>query len=186
MANAYSIDDVLDFLSHAGSRGLMPSATAGALGSAMRSVVSVLSVDEQRDLSEIDPDSVVKRFNNRRARDFNPASLKEYSRRFQRAIELFLAWRNDPSNFSVKTRTTSQAKKKLPTTKQSNFTQQDAMQSNTALDTASTCATTQAGGYSSSISLRADWITTIHNIPANLTAAEAARLSKFISLLVAE
>jgi hypothetical protein len=112
MANAYSSDDLLDFLDHAGDRGLMPAATAQALAVATRNVLGVLSDQERKDLSTQDIDGVIKRFTNKRAKDFNPSSLKEYGRRVHRAVELFLQWREDPANFAVKTRSTPTTRKK--------------------------------------------------------------------------
>jgi hypothetical protein len=42
MENAYSVDDLLEFLDHAGDRGLMPAATAQALAVASRNVLGIL------------------------------------------------------------------------------------------------------------------------------------------------
>src|SRR5437660_1086059 len=112
MTNAYSMDDLLEFLDHAGERGLMPAATAQALAVATRNVLGMLTDEEKRDLGSQDLDSVIKRFNNKRAKDFNPSSLKEYGRRVRRAIDLFLNWRADPANFTVKTRTTTSSRRK--------------------------------------------------------------------------
>jgi hypothetical protein len=70
------MDNLLEFLDHAGERGLMPAATARALGVATRNVLAVLTDQEKADLRNQDLDAVIKRFNNKRARDFNPSSLK--------------------------------------------------------------------------------------------------------------
>ena len=43
MANGYSADDLLEFLDHAGDKGLMPAATAQALAVATRNVLGILS-----------------------------------------------------------------------------------------------------------------------------------------------
>src|SRR5262249_26453803 len=72
----------------------------------------VLTDEEKSDLGSQDLGGVIKRFNNKRAKDFNPSSLKEYGRRVHRAIDLFLNWRDDPANFTVKTRTTAGSRKK--------------------------------------------------------------------------
>jgi hypothetical protein len=74
MTNAYSTDDLLEFLDHAAKRGLMTTATAQALAVASRNVLGVLTAEERADLSRLDIDAVVKRFVNKRAKDFNPAS----------------------------------------------------------------------------------------------------------------
>ena len=45
MANGYSADDLLEFLDHAGDKGLMPAATAQALAVATRNVLAIHSDD---------------------------------------------------------------------------------------------------------------------------------------------
>ncbi len=67
MANGYSKADLLDFLAHASDKGLMPAATATALGVASRNVLGVLGDDEGDDLRKLDLEAVIKRFNNKRA-----------------------------------------------------------------------------------------------------------------------
>ena len=68
MANAYTVDDLLDFLDHAGDKGLMPAATALALAVASRNILGILTEQEKKDLSRLDVDSVIRRFTNKRAR----------------------------------------------------------------------------------------------------------------------
>lgn len=180
MANAYSKDDLLDFLDHMGERGLMPASTAKALAVAVRNVFTVLTDDEQKNLAELDTSAVIKRFMNKRARDFSPTSLKEYGRRVERAITLHDAWQADPANFSVKTRETSTPRK--------NRTAATATET-PATDSRSDVSATlgkPSGGYSSSFPIRPDWVVTVANIPANLSVAEAERLAKFVRMLAIE
>ena len=112
MQNDHTLDDLLDFLSRAAERGVMPTATAQALAVATRNVFSVLDEAERANLPLDDLDAVVRRFNNKRARDFNPSSLKEYGRRVHRAVAMYQRWKNDPANFAVKTRATSASTKR--------------------------------------------------------------------------
>jgi len=178
MANAYSVDDLIDFLDHAGDRGLMPAATAQALAVAVRNVLGVLSDQEKNNLSDQDLDSVIKRFNNKRAKDFSPTSLKEYGRRVHKAVELFLAWREDPANFTVKTRATAGPRKKekgnssapQPDTELEQIDQQE----------------TAPGTYRSAIPVRPGVVVTIANVPYDLTKAEAERLAGFVRMLAIE
>lgn len=177
------MEDVLDFLSHASDRGLMPAATATALGVAVRNVLGVLTDEERHDLGQLDLDAVVKRFNNKRARDFSPSSLKEYGRRVQRAIELYQRWQNDPANFAVKTRATSTGNRKQ---RNGDGTPQ---QSEVALQLGreqTAAPATPNGGYASSIPIRPNWVVTVTNIPVDLTVAESERLTKFIRMLAVE
>jgi hypothetical protein len=176
MANPYSMEDLLKFLDHAGARGLMPATTAGALAVATRNVLAVLSDQERKDLSRQDIASVVKRFNNKRAKDFNPSSLKEYGRRVNRAVDLFLKWREDPANFTVKTRATKPSRKR-----ESNQETMEA--SDGAEGTPEAIGSSRAATYQSAIPVRPGLVITLGNVPYDLTKVEAERLASFVRML---
>lgn len=175
MTNAYKADDLLEFLDHAGDRGLMPAATSQALAVATRNVLGILTETEKKDLSQLDYEAVIKRFSNKRAKEFNASSLKEYGRRVRRAVELFLNWREDPANFTIKTRNTSVSRKKekvAETTEPAASVPQDAPFPDTV-----------AGTYRSSLPVRPGLVVTLVNVPYDLTSAEAERLANFVKML---
>ncbi len=189
MANGYSVDDLLDFLKHAGERGLMPAASAQAFAVACRNVFGILSDHERADLRAIDLDATIKRFMNKRARDFNPSSLKEYERRARRAVELFGQWREDPAGFSVKTRTTGNAGKRVPLDAIGRVVRGTATDDSAPTphrDDASEPVALEQAGYRSTFPVRPGRLVTISNIPEDLTAAEAERLAQFIRMLAFE
>lgn len=175
MPNAYSMDDLLDFLNVATKRGLMPAATAQSLAVAVRNVLGVLTDDERKDLAQVDLDTAIKRFTNKRVKDFNPSSLKVYDQRTRRAVALFLDWRQDPANFSVKTRAPRRGAKR----------QSDAPDAYPAVRDASAAITPPSAGgtYQSSVPVRPGVVVTLSNIPSDLTDAEADRLASFIKML---
>jgi len=187
MQNGHSVEDLLDFLAHAGERGLVPAATAQALAVATRNVFAVLDQAERSNLPLDDLDGVIKRFTNKRARDFSPTSLKEYERRVRRAVDLYQQWKSDPANFTVKTRATSTSRKRdklnggtatLPTSSQSREGVEPVASSISAPATLGTVA-----GYQTTFPVRPGHVVTIGNIPLDLTQAEAERLMQFIRLL---
>lgn len=180
MANGYSMDDLLEFLAHASDKGLMPAATATALGVASRNVLGLLDPAEREDLRKVEIDGTIRRFTNKRAKDFSPASLKEYGRRVHRAIDLFLSWRGDPANFTVKTRTTSTNRKK---DRANRLESRAAPIDDTTL---TDIPSHDAGGYKSAFPIRPGTVITISNIPSDLTNAEAERLAKFVKMLAAD
>lgn len=187
MPSGHSIEDLLDFLSHAGGKGLMPAATAQALAVATRNVFSVLDETEQGDLPLGDLDGVIRRFNNKRARDFNPGSLKEYGRRVRRAVELFQQWKNDPTNFTVKTRATNHSKRKEGAKSRAASTtppgsSSDSSEPMSAVAGAS-AAVGAASGYQTAFPVRPGHVVIVANLPLDLSAAEAERLAQFIRLL---
>ena len=178
MANSYSMDDLLEFLDHAGNRGLIPAATAQALAVASRNILGVLSEQERADLGALDSASIIKRFNNKRAKDFNPSSLKEYGRRLNRALELFLRWREDPAGFTVKTRTSSTAKKKE--------SPQAGSEAGSGWRESTASVPAAPGTYQSSIPVRPGVVITLLNIPHDLKKSEADRISAFVKMLAVD
>jgi hypothetical protein len=175
MANSYSADDLLEFLDHAGDKGLMPAATAQALAVATRNVLGILTDNERGDLRQLDLEAAIKRFINKRAKDFNPASLKEYGRRVRRAVALFLGWREDPANFTIKTRTTSASRKK---DREADYEEPEIKQAPTEQ-----IPDEVAGTYRSAVPVRPGLVVTLVNIPYDLTSAEAERIAGFVRML---
>lgn len=178
MTNDYTMDDLLDFLSHAGDKGFMPAATARALSVASRNVLGVLEEDEQQNIRALDLDAIIKRFNNKRARDFNPGSLKAYGQRIRRAIELYEQWKDNPADFSVKTRTTRRSKKEA---------QSETRTSNLYTSNADVQPTpNHTGTFQSSFPVGAGRVITVSNIPEDLTSAEAEKLAQFVRMLAVD
>jgi hypothetical protein len=175
MANAYSADDLLEFLGHAGDKGLMPAATTQALAVATRNVLGILSDAEKADLRQLDLDAAIKRFTNKRAKDFNPSSLKEYGRRIRRAVELFISWRDDPASFTVKTRKTT-----APPKRDKELGSDESMTRETSTERA---PDEVASTYRSAIPIRPGLVVTLFNIPNDLTSAEAERIAGFVRML---
>lgn len=187
MVNEYSVADLLDFLSHAGERGLMPAATAQALAVAVRNVFGVLDSGEQEDLRELDLDAIINRFTNKRARDFNPTSLKEYARRVRRAVELYTKWRANPADFSIKTRTPGSGKKTREGKKEHVEPVTPANRSSASAKTDALVSVQSApGGYQSAFPVRPGRVVTLLNVPEDLTSAEADRLAQFVRMLAVQ
>jgi hypothetical protein len=157
----------------------MPAATAQALAVATRNVFSVLDESERTALPLEDIDGVIRRFNNKRARDFNPASLKEYGRRVKRAVEMYLRWRDDPANFTVKTRATNPGKKK----ERPNGKQTDPQLAKPLPDEPDPPFSANPSGYQTAFPVRAGQVVTVSNIPHDLSTSEAERLAQFIRML---
>ena len=183
----HSLDDLLDFLSHAGERGLLPAATAQAMAVATRNVFSVLDEGERAALPFDDLEGVIRRFTNKRARDFNPASLKEYGRRVRKAVEMYLQWKADPANFTVKTRVTSTSKRKekgggRPAAGMQPGVASDEAERGTAAAAAPSVAAT-ASGYQTAFPVRPGHVVVVANLPHDLSSSEAERLAQFIRLL---
>ncbi len=193
MEGGYTVEELLDFLVHAAERGLMPAATAQALSVATRNVFAVLDESERAGLRLNDLDGTIRRFHIKRARDFNPTSLKEYERRVRRAAELFLQWKQDPANFKAATRATSASNKRgkneartgEPSRQPTVMSSADVAVSEKAA-TAPPSASASAAVYHTNLPVRPGHMVHLSNLPFDLTVAEAERLAQFVRLLGAE
>jgi hypothetical protein len=176
MATEYSADELLRFLDHTAEKGLMPAATATALQVAARTVFAILTDQERSDVRNLDLDAVTRRFENKRARDFTPGSLKTYGSRFRRAVAEFITWRDDPGNFRPKTRLTaaSRARRSAPDVEH---------HVEDLTETSRPPASSVPGNYQTAFPLRSGTVVTLFNLPEDLTPAEAKRLSDFITML---
>lgn len=182
MANTHSLDDLLDFLTHASERGLMPAATAQSLAVACRNVFGILDANERAAMPLDDLDGVIKRFTNKRAKEFNPSSLKEYGRRVHRAVELYLRWRDNPADFSIKTRSTNTARKKeRPPSHEQSHEALVVGGSHAEEDLATPLH--GSAGYRTAFPIRPGQVVTVMNIPYDLSAAEAKRFAQFVEML---
>ncbi|MEQ1605108.1 MAG: hypothetical protein ABL999_09580 [Pyrinomonadaceae bacterium] len=184
MTNSYSMDDLLDFLSHAGKKGMMPAATSRALAVAARNVFGVLDAEEQENISGLGLETVIKRFNNKRAKDFNPGSLKAYGQRVQRAVELYEQWMDNPADFSVKTRNSGTSRKPIKTKQTENRNEDIPM--TTAVTTMNPIPPNRQGTYQSSFPVGPGRVITVSSIPEDLTSLEAEKLAQFVRMLAVE
>ncbi len=81
----------------AADKGLMNRNTAGGLRAACAQVVSVLDESESADVTALDVEGVLKRFENLKAKEFKPKVLETYKARFRAALGSFRAYLQDPA-----------------------------------------------------------------------------------------
>jgi len=91
--------EFIDFWGWAAEKGLMNDNTARALSAAAKRVISIDEDWESKDVSKINPDEHIGRFNNLSSREFKPESLQAYARRFKQALSLFIEYQRDPANW---------------------------------------------------------------------------------------
>lgn len=84
----------------AAGKGLMNKNTASAFRAACTQILKVQDNWEELDVTRLDVDSLLKRFQNKRGKDFKPESLNAYKRRFRQALTSFLKYMHDPSRWN--------------------------------------------------------------------------------------
>ena len=91
--------EFIDFWGWAAEKGSMNGNTARALSAAAKRVMSIDADWESKDVSKINADEHIVRFNNLSSREFKPESLQAYARRFKQSLSLFMEFQRDPANW---------------------------------------------------------------------------------------
>ncbi len=186
MANDYSADELQGFLTYAIQKGLIKEVTGKSRRIAAQKVLSALDESEREDLRGIDVNAVFDRFVNKFSRDFTPESLATYKSRFQLALNDFLRYKENPAGFRFdghrKARPSGDGAEgeKRGTVKRILRTQPSAGRAPPPV------ATPPAPTVSEvvfPIPIREGVIVRLHNIPNNMTKAEAQRISAVILAL---
>jgi hypothetical protein len=89
----------VDHWNWAADKGVMNKNTAGALRASCRQVLSVLDNWEAVDVKSLDIEGTLTRFQNLKKKEFKPAVLETYKRRFRQAIASYLSYLDDPGGW---------------------------------------------------------------------------------------
>ena len=103
-------EDFIQFLEYLGDKGLIARATASARRTAAAKVLAVLSEDEAQDVTHLDVDQVMSRFENLNPRQYTPESLQSYRSRLKTALDDFRSYSDNPVSFRPSGLTRSKAK----------------------------------------------------------------------------
>ena len=99
MAGARSREKLHEFLDYLGNKGLVPAGTVATRKSAATKILGILSDDEASDVTKLDLDHVMTRFQNLEGQNYTPGSLNTYLSRLRSAIEDFDTYLKNPLAF---------------------------------------------------------------------------------------
>lgn len=102
----------VEFWSWAAQKRLMNENTAYAFSSPVRKIISVNENWENLDISKLDVEDVIQRFQNIHGKEFKPESLNAYFRRFRQAHSLYLQYVENPTAWKYKGQQSSTRKQK--------------------------------------------------------------------------
>jgi hypothetical protein len=174
--------EALKFLDWLADKGLAHPGTVKTRKIAVARILGVLDDGEKRDLRTLDRDAVFRRFVNKNARDFSPASLQTYRSRFDTALDDFFRYCENPAAFRpAPVRGPRQARPQETT---------DARSAATSLTQRAVpvaplhtiLPNTQT--VSVPFPVRVGHVIHLQNVPADLTVDEAQRLGRFILAMV--
>jgi hypothetical protein len=172
----------LEFLEYVAQKGLMAPATARARKAAVGRVLSILSDEEARDVTNLDLDSLMTRFGHLQGKDYTPESLVTYKSRVRSALDDFARYMENPLAFkpNVQTRERKSGGAKVPANAKPDAPQRAGeMQPRNPQPTPS-------GPMASSIlpiPIRSDLTVYIQGLPFDLSAAEAKKIAAVIQAM---
>jgi hypothetical protein len=175
-----SLAALLAFLDWLGTKGLMARNTAFGRKAACSNMLGVLDPEEQEDVTQVDIDSVSKRFANLHGKRYTPKSLQVYEGRVRRSIDDFKRYLDDPSNFKVNGG--------VARTKSSGVAQRQKGQEPEAAVPDTPTIVAAVGSSTATvypIPIRADLVVRIHGLPYDLTKAEAEKIANVVKAMAA-
>ncbi len=162
-----------DFLDYMAEKGLMAEATVAARKASASRVLGILNDDEAADVTTLDLDDVMRRFQNLEGRNFAPGSLRTYLSRTKSAVDDFERYLSNPLGFRPSAQS-REPRAKLET-KVANGAAPSAERKTPSIPTAAPMASNILP-----IPIRADTIVFVQGIPFDLTEAEAGKIANVI------
>lgn len=93
----------VDHWNWAAEKGVMNKNTAAGVRAACTQVLGVLEDWESADIKGLDVEATLVRFQNLKKKDFKPAVLETYKRRFRQAVASYLVYLDDPGGWKPRT-----------------------------------------------------------------------------------
>ena len=175
MSNERSREALLDFLEYLANKGLVAKNTANGRRVTANRVLGILSDEEARDVTVLDLNEVMTRFQNLEGKSYTPGSLATYRARLNTALEDFDAYLKNPLAFKPSGRSRERPKKESPKTGRSKLPQEPRH--------GSSSQSTAVPPMSNSIvpiAIRHDVTVHIQGLPFDLNEAEAERIANVV------
>jgi hypothetical protein len=181
MSSKKSLADLSDFLDYLSDKGLMPKETAMSRKSTVNSVFGILSDSEAQDVTVIDVDDAMRRFQNMHSKRYTPGSLKTYRSRLASAIEDFIAYNDNPMTFRPATAVRERKLRETRTVKNVDFLKPGDKNGFHGAEPKS-----NASFMMVPIPIRADLIIEIKGLPFDLTTQEAKKIASVVMAMATE
>lgn len=173
--NERSREKLLEFLDYLASKGLMAGATVSARKAAVNKVLGILPDEEASDVTQLDLDGVMRRFQNLEGKNYTPGSLQTYLSRTKSAVDDFQNYLRNPLAFRPRVQTRerpkSETKLESSTSTPSGVEHSGAERQLAKVPLSSSILPIQ---------IRPDTTVFIQGLPYDLTEGEATKISNVI------
>ncbi len=171
MGNDKSRDKLLEFLDYVASKGLMPKNTILSRKAAAGKVLGILKGAEAEDVTALDLNDVMKRFQNLEGTRYTPSSLTVYLSRTKSAIDDFKSYLENPLAFRPNVQTRAQPKREASTA---------ASKNNSSSSSERAPTREPLSGSILPIQIRPDSTVFVQGLPYDLSEAEATKIANVI------
>lgn len=174
MSGQRSRESFLEFLKYLADKGLIAKATANARRAAATKVFGILSDAEAQDVTVLDLDDVMSRFQNLEGKGYTPGSLATYRARVRTAVDDFDKYVKNPLGFKPSVRRRERSKSESSVSARGERT----MESKSSTDTKA--ASQPMSNSIVPIPIRQDITVYVQGLPFDLSEAEAERIANVI------
>jgi hypothetical protein len=168
---------LIDHWSWAAEKGVMNRNTAAGLRSACARVLESAGDDwEKMDVTTLDVEDLLVRFQNLKKKDFRPQVLEVYKQRFRKAVGSYLEYLQNPGSWKP-------GSQERPTTSQRNDRSPRRQPPTAAVSAGTALARLSSGEVEYPFPLRPGVMARLI-LPSNLTQQDVNRLAAFMAMLV--
>lgn len=178
---ARSREALVDFHDYLADKGLMEKNTAQSRKAAVSKVLGILDEVEANDVTTLDIEDVISRFQRLHGRDYTPASLTSYKSRLRSALDDFSSYLNNPLAFRPSIQTRTRARGRISKDEQGDS---GSSRPERRTEPGRTVPMPAAAGLIVPISIRPDLTVHVQGIPFDLTEAEARKIAAVVTAMV--
>ncbi len=178
-APKFSKPGLLEFLKESAIAGLLNPATARSRRHAAEQLLMQLDEDEARDLRNLDVDELCGRFHKLQGSTIRPESLRLYNARLKAALSDYFAWIDNPDGFVPTGGEARQLRRRGDGAAGDKSSEEQALE-------AIKLSAPQQPAELIPIPIRPDRVVYVHNLPLDLTPAEADKVARVVKALAAE
>lgn len=177
MSENRSREALFEFLDYLANKGLMSKATVASKKASAGKVLGILGPDEAADVTKIDMDDVMRRFQTLEGKKYTPGSLNTYQSRTKSVIEDFENYLRNPMGF----RPNSQSRDRKPKSENKEPGKRSSPnQGPRPADTGSARVSPLLPASILPIPIRPDVTVHVQGLPYDLTESEANRIANVI------
>jgi hypothetical protein len=168
------------FLDYLADKGLMEKNTVAARKAAVTKVLGILDDVESSDVTAVNIEDAISRFQRLHGRDYTPASLISYKSRLKSALDDFQSYLSNPLAFRPTVQNRVRTKTKIAREEKPESGGRPERRG----DQARPVAMPAAAGLIVPIPIRPDLTVHVQGIPFDLTEAEARKIAAVVTAMV--